>query len=62
MSILEKVLEKVLSYKLTLSVTRDPRLAEIHDDLAENMRFQKLHIYNTTQIDTTIRNNDLFGR
>ena len=34
-------------------------MAEIHDDLSENMRFQKLHFYNTTQIDTTMRNNDI---
>ena len=34
-------------------------MAEIHDDLSENMRFQKLHFYNTTQIDTTMRNNGL---
>ena len=41
-------LDKSLSYNLT-------RLAEIYDDLSENMRFQKLHFYNTTQIDTTMR-------
>ena len=27
--------------------------------MSENMRFQQLHFYNTTQIDTTMRNNGL---
>ena len=43
------------------SVTRDPQLAEIHDDWSENMRLQKLHFYNTTQIDTTMRSNGKIG-
>ena len=37
-----------ISYNLQFDIkfiTRDPRLAEIHDDLSENMRFQKLHLY-----------------
>ena len=33
-------------------------MAEIYDDLSEYMRFQKLHFDNTTQIDTTMRNNE----
>ena len=52
-------LEKFLSYNLTLSLKQG--LAEIHDDLTENMRFQKLHFYNTTQIDTTMRYNGQIG-
>ena len=57
------ILETFLSYNLTLSfVTRDPRLAEIHNDLSESMQFQKLYFYNATQIDTTMRNNGMIGR
>ena len=34
----------------------------IYDDLSKNMRFQKLHFYNTMQIDTTMRNNGMIRR